>query len=245
MLAALKADGFPLPSGLKDQAGPAFKPPTPRAGEGKTPEPGPMAQSGTGARPDHLRPPRRPATLPPSPPKGPPDPWPASPVSNAFRDALHKRESNVKDYGAVNGDAWGRYQLRGLTRQQIGLQRKDGSFTGKYGVNSRDEFLKNHKAQEQALADSMADNLRQLKSKGATRKIGQKIAGIRANITITENGLLAAAHRTGPDATNLYLKHLERHGWKSDASTFPTKFRGRFLAVETRLREFENIAHGK
>ena len=51
MLAALKADGFPLPSGLKDEDAPAVRPPTPRAGEGKTPERGPLAQSGTGARP--------------------------------------------------------------------------------------------------------------------------------------------------------------------------------------------------
>ncbi len=33
MLAALKADGFPLPSGLKDEAAPAVKLPPPRAGE--------------------------------------------------------------------------------------------------------------------------------------------------------------------------------------------------------------------
>ncbi|TDI64931.1 MAG: hypothetical protein E2O90_08620 [Alphaproteobacteria bacterium] len=255
MLAALKADGFPLPSGLKDEDAPAVRPPTPRAGEGKTPERGPLAQSGTGARPGvvgrtgeplrHLRPPRQPAALPSSPPTGFPDPWPASPVSKRFRDEIHKRESNVKDYGAVNGDAWGRYQLRELARKQIGLQRKDGSFTGKYGVNSRDDFLKNRKAQEQAFADYMADNLAQLKSKGVLGKIGQKISGIRANITVTENGLLAAAQRQGAEGTNLYLKHLERHGWKSDPSTFPTKLRRPFLAVETRLREFENIPHKK
>ena len=41
------------------------------------------------------------------------------------------------------------------------------------------------------------------------------------------------------------IKHLERHGWKSDPSTFPTKLRRPFLAVETRLREFENIPHKK
>ena len=41
MLAALKADGFPLPSGLKDEAAPAFKAPTPRSGEGKKAQAGP------------------------------------------------------------------------------------------------------------------------------------------------------------------------------------------------------------
>ena len=209
-----------------------------------------MAQNSTGEPLRHLTPPKRPgsasgSTGPTKSQPNPPDPWPASPVSNGFRDALHQRESKKDNYQSVNGDAWGRYQLTGLARQQIGLQRKDGSFTGKYGVNSRDDFLENRKTQEQALADSVADNLRQLKSKGATKKIGQKIAGIRANITVTENGLVAAALREGAGATNLYLKHLQRHGWKSDPSTFPTKFRGEFLAVETRLREFENIAHKK
>ena len=204
-----------------------------------------MAQSGAGARPDHLRPPRRPATLPPSPPTSATDPWPASPVSKRFRKEIHERESIKGNYGAVNRDAWGRYQLTEIARKQIGLQRKDGSFTGKYGVNSRDEFLKNPKAQEQALADYIADNLRQLKAKGATGKIGQEISGIKAKFRITENGLLAAAHRAGPGATSLYLKHLERHGWKSDPSTFPTRLRDPFLTVETRLREFESIAHKK
>jgi len=196
MLAALKADGFPLPSGLRDEAA-AFKAPTPGVGQKEAADPGPvhLAQSGADARPDHLRPPRRPAALASSPPTGTPDPWPASPISIQYRDALGKLESAKIGYGAENRDAWGRYQLTGLARKQIGLQRKDGSFTGKYGVNSKDEFLKNRKAQEQALADYMADNFRRLKAKGATQKIGQKIAGIRGNITVTENGLAAAAHK--------------------------------------------------
>ena len=65
MLAALKADGFPLPSGLKDEDAPAVKLPPPRGGERETPERGSggLAQNSTGAPFPHPTPPRRPGSL--------------------------------------------------------------------------------------------------------------------------------------------------------------------------------------
>jgi hypothetical protein len=181
-------------------------------------------------------------------------------LSEAFLHTIHKQESDAKNYQAYHkgGDAWGRYQLTEFARKQIGLQEKEGSFkkgtgrfvTGpdslaqKYGIKSMEDFLNNPAAQEEAMADYMKDNHKQLKSKGATKYIGQTIDGIKAKITITESGLLAAGHRAGAQGTLDYLNHLKKHDWKSDRSTFPPgKIGDMFLAAETRLREFEKIRY--
>jgi hypothetical protein len=175
------------------------------------------------------------------------NPWPETPVTREFRDAIHQRESAKGNYQAVNssGDAWGRYQLTKIARKQIGIEDENGKPTGKYGIHNREDFLNNPTAQEKAFADYMKDNKRLLKSNGALGRAGQKIEGIKGKITITESGLLAAAHREGATAVKRYLVHQEAHGWESNFSDLDKKPRQTFLRVETRLREFEGIPHDR
>ncbi len=65
MLAALKADGFPLPSGLRDEAGLTLKPTALLAGDTPRPlaAPGDLAQNTSREPLHHLTPPKRPGAL--------------------------------------------------------------------------------------------------------------------------------------------------------------------------------------
>ena len=128
------------------------------------------------------------------------DPLPNSPISREFRYEIHKRESTLGNYQTVNKTALGRYQLTKGERDQLHLVDKSGNFTGKYGVHSKEEFLNDPLAQERAFAEATLDNVRQLRRKGAMNHIGQKIEGMEGQFTITESGLVAAAHRGAPAA---------------------------------------------
>ena len=80
-------------------------------------------------------------------------------LSGAWRDKIASKESpNLRDpWGAINvnsgGLALGRYQMRRPALIDTGMMRRDGTWTGKYGVNDEREFLDNHEAQNAALED--------------------------------------------------------------------------------------------
>jgi hypothetical protein len=67
------------------------------------------------------------------------------------------------------------------------------------------------------------------------------VSGVKAQITVTESGLLAAAHRQGAGMVKQYLDHQRRHNWTTNPKTFPKNKKNQFLSVETRLREFQNV----
>jgi hypothetical protein len=170
-----------------------------------------------------------------------------------WMDEIAKRETAGQPHdgwGTVRRDpdgneALGRFQMTKPALQDAGLIDKNGDWTGKYGVNNREDFLNNPEAQKAALRDHTESVQDQLRKNGAERHINQKIDGVKGEITATDGGLQAAAHRQGATTVRDYLKHQEAHGWKSDASTFPPQQRGSFLSVETRLREFQSIPRSK
>ena len=173
------------------------------------------------------------------------DPLPQSPVAWTYRNEIAKAEQS-KSYQALSpsGEAWGRYQLTPIARQDIGLERLDGSLTGKYGVNTKNEFLNDPVAQEKAFADVMKRNEEQLRAKNnnAVQHLGRHIDGIKAKFKISLSGLLAAAHREGAEQVKRYLDHQKAQKWVSRPKTFPAGPRI-FKSIETRLRTFENISH--
>ena len=130
-----------------------------------------------------------------------------------------------------------------IARRDIGLERRDGSLTGKYGVNTKKEFLNDPVAQEKAFADVMKRNEEQLRANDATRVINQQIDGIKAKFKISLSGLLAAAHREGAEQVKRYLDHQKAQKWITDPKTFPPKVAQKFINIETRLRTFENLSH--
>ena len=109
------------------------------------------------------------------------------------------------------------------------------------GIRNEGDFRKNRAVQDMLFRKFLTKNHERLTNNGSRKHVGRTFQGIRRPITITEGGLAAAAHRKGPTGVELYLKHLQSQGWISNASKFPPKQRRNFLAIETRLREFENI----
>jgi len=169
---------------------------------------------------------------------------------SAFLDAIAKAEHNVKGYAEVNpGNAWGRYQMTKDALVDAGVldpntKKWTGPLARKMGIGSEQDFLNNPLAQEMAIQAYMKRTERDLKNRGATKYLGRVIDGIKAKITVTESGLLAAAHRRGAGNVALYLDHLKRHNGISDPSTFPKGELGDiFLNVETRLRLFQAVRH--
>jgi hypothetical protein len=88
----------------------------------------------------------------------------------------------------------------------------------------------------------MAKNQGYLRDNGSTKFIGKEFSGkLEKGIKITEDGLLAAAHRMGAGAVRDYLAHQNENGWSSDFSRLKKK--EAYEAIETRLRVFQNIRH--
>ncbi len=194
--------------------------------------------------------PRPHAVQPPAAGATPKDPWPQSPVSTTFREEIHKRESAQKNYQAVNRSdptkpALGRCQLRPAILQDIGMKDAQGNWTGKYGVTSESDFLKNPLAQEKAFADALNTYLTQLRRLGALGSVGQRVNQPQATISITTDGLVAAAHREGAEKIRQYLEHQRNNGWRSNFSGLPPKQESAFEEIDKRLRGFEKVRRRK
>ena len=172
-----------------------------------------------------------------------------SPVNQDFRDALHNHESSEDGYKSFNPEdggigALGRYQMRKLALVDAGMIGDKGNWTGKHGVKNAHDFLNNPEAQERAFASYMAKTEGYLKHYGSYDEIGRSFPGkLGVGITVTENGLLAAAHRQGIGEVRSYLKHQRETGWTSDFSNLDTDVKEIYESVETRLRLFQNIPY--
>lgn len=159
----------------------------------------------------------------------------------AERSAEHKNFG----YGEVNNRnnpnliALGRYQLTPIALRASGMMDRAGSWTGKYGIHSRAEFLADAEAQEKALTDYLDDLERQLRANGAFTHVSETIDGLRVRFPITSAGILAAAHREGPVATRDYLNRIERNGSTSKGLALSRQER----AIETRLRTFSDASY--
>jgi hypothetical protein len=168
------------------------------------------------------------------------DPGAASPISRRFRDKVAAPESGAAGYQARNDQgALGRYQLTPRALRGIGWKRDDGSWTGRFGITSDEEFLANPEAQEHALAEFLERTRKEAVAEGLFARLGKTIDGIVAPSEITEAGIMAAAHRMGARNLREYLEHIESTGWRSDPTIFPEGEEGKkYRAIETRLREF-------
>lgn len=182
------------------------------------------------------------------------DPYPASRISPAFREAIAAREARGVPgggYEAYNqgSRALGRYQLKPNAQEAAGLRNADGSWNAnnRFGVRTPEEFLANPVAQEQALQAYLNDNARQLERNGSMSQVGQTIVGVSGRtFAVTESGLAAAAHREGAPTVGRYIAFMQRHGWRNSHAALrglPQGLRESFLHIETRLREFEHVPY--
>ena len=169
--------------------------------------------------------------------------WERFPNSE-FRNrlAIAERSADKPHFGyrevGRNG-ALGRYQMTRYGLLAAGMMDRKGTWTGKYGIHSRDEFLASPAVQERALTDFLEDTERQLRAYGAFAYLGHAIAGQVNSFTVTRAGLVAAGHREGAKQTDDYLLKIANHGFTSRGLALNEKER----AVEQRLREFTMVPY--
>ena len=125
-------------------------------------------------------------------------------------EELGKRESSGR-YDVVNSAGYmGKYQMGEMALADSGYYQKtsgkynndwSGYFTGKDNVYTKEDFLNNHEAQENAIREFKKKQWSYLQNNGSTKAIGSTINGI----PITESGLLSGAHLVGHGETAKYI----------------------------------------
>ena len=122
------------------------------------------------------------------------------------------RGSRGVSYTSENpGEAWGRYQFRVVAFKEVGMIDSNGNWIegNKYGVTSFEEFLNDPVAQEKAMEGFLAKYQGYLKN---SEVVGEDIeidqGGKTFTLTITEDGLLAAAHHAGPTGAQNFVRDL-------------------------------------
>ena len=130
----------------------------------------------------------------------------------AFKEALAFKESQGK-YTAVN-------TLGYLGKYQFGITTLD-----RFRIKNSEAFLKNPELQEKAFAALCSVN-KWILRKDIQRKVGKTINGI----TITESGILAAAHLSGAGNVKKYLRSNGTHNlsdaYGSSIQYYMKKFAG-------------------
>ena len=144
----------------------------------------------------------------------------------------------------------GLYQLTRSESQQIGATDAEGNWNPEYypGIDSEADFLANPVAQERIFHDMMRDYDHQLRSNRAYDFLGENIVGLKDAITVTDAGLLAAAHRQGAKKVRQYLQRQKENGWDTrkwirQLEWVAPSEADKLMAVETRMRLFQDVPY--
>lgn len=172
------------------------------------------------------------------------------PDNAEFLDRISKAEQSFgkldDGYGEHNPESneLGRYQMKPNTLKGIEWRNPDGTWTEKarkYGVESDADFLKNPEAQEAAVKDMLGQYEKEAKTSGLYNHIGRTIEGKKAEIEVTEAGIIAAAHAGGAEGTRQYLNKIEAADYRSKDLPL-TKNEER---IETRFRIFQHVPYAR
>lgn len=157
-----------------------------------------------------------------------------------FLNDLGARESGG-NYKALNKYGYaGKYQMGEAALVDSGYYKKtsriynndwSGSFLGKDGVNSLQDFLNNPKAQENAQIIFKKKQWGYLKAVGAHNYLGQIINGYK----ITDSGLLAGAHLKGAGSVIAYLKSGGKDNSKDAFGTSIESYIKKFAGYDVSL----------
>jgi hypothetical protein len=136
---------------------------------------------------------------------------------SAFFAALRHKESRG-NYQAVNTlNFLGAYQFGEAALIDLGYVRRDrdiydnnygGGFTGKHGIRSAQEFLRNPQVQDIAAEEWMQVMWRYIEAEGLHRYAWREVGGQ----TLSPSGMLAATHLLGSGA----LKNFVETGGRAD-----------------------------
>jgi Ca2+-binding RTX toxin-like protein/LysM repeat protein len=151
-----------------------------------------------------------------------------------FLNRLGARESG-NDYQAVNKYGYlGKYQMGELSLIDTGYYINDGTkkndwtetWTGKDGINSKEDFRNSPQAQENAIREYIDKQWSYVRHYGLDKYIGKTINGIQ----ITESGLIAGAHLKGIRGLKTYLESDGKNDVKdkngTPISSYISKFGG-------------------
>jgi hypothetical protein len=121
-----------------------------------------------------------------------------------YKEMMASRESSNNYKANRSGSQFlGKYQLGTNGLKDAGyINKETGAWTGKDGVNSKEEFLNNEEAQENAMDEYTRLQEVYLKDNGAWDLIGTEFKGE----IITKEGLLASSHLGGAGGINDMLK---------------------------------------
>ena len=144
-------------------------------------------------------------------------------------ESLGFSESSGK-YDAINQFGYlGKYQMGESALADAGyyignspsnLQEWKGEFLGKGNVKSKEDFLNNPQAQENAVREFMKKQWQYLKNNGSTKYVGSTIN----NIEITPAGLLAGAHLKGAGGVIEYLNSNGKKNTYDGNGTYIEKY---------------------
>ncbi|RUM61237.1 MAG: hypothetical protein DSY66_02675 [Persephonella sp.] len=152
-----------------------------------------------------------------------------------FLRALGYRESGGR-YNIENSYGYlGKYQMGEMALIDAGYYKGDstprkndwiGEWTGKDGVWSKEDFLNNPQAQENAIREFHRKIWKYIKALDLDRYVGKTIAGIY----ITESGLVGGAHLVGVRSLAKFLKsngsEIPRDGFGTPITEYISKFNG-------------------
>ena len=143
-----------------------------------------------------------------------------------FRDALGSRES-TDSYSAASGSYIGRYQLGKSALIDIGFMDSEGNWTekaGEYGINSIQSFYDNPEVQDMAFDMYVDVQKSYIEHFELDQYIGQEMNGV----TITESGLIAAAHLIGIGGLRSALVKRDLMSEKDDNGTTAKEYMDTF-----------------
>lgn len=166
----------------------------------------------------------------------------------SYADATAEAEgSKNKPHGGARErnpktNALGSYQMLRDAFRAIGWQDEDGRWTSaarEWGIDTDEAFLDAPDAQEYAMRAYTRDNRRQLVANKSLEFVGRKFVSPNGrSFTVSEAGVLAAAHRAGASRTKRVLEKLARKS-AGNSPNFDDKER----AAISRMRMFEDVPY--
>lgn len=171
--------------------------------------------------------------------------WPNGEFRHRIAQAERSAEQAQHGYGVRNprSGALGRYQFLPNTLLDIGWKDAQGNWTAaaqRAGVRSDAEFLASPSAQEAAFSAYLRRTETLIDHNGTATQEGRTIRGLNGQeFTLTEGGMVAAAHRRGAGTLARYVAHRTN----TPDAPVPARDRRAFAAVERRLQDFGEVAY--
>lgn len=170
---------------------------------------------------------------------------PSADLRQRIAQAEHSAEDAQNGYGLRNATsgALGRYQFLPNSLLDLYWKNAQGGWTPlaeRHLVRSEADFLANPSVQEAAMTQFLSRVEVQLERNGVMTRQGMTLRGLNGQeMTLTEGGLVAAAHRRGSGTVARYLAHR----MTTPDAPLSARERSAFQPVERRVHVFGQVDH--